>query len=537
MASKKFKTYCRIIDYLEAVDPELAELARGTCADMSFGTKGKPGVTFLMPQDKDYRKKLADLAYSTKVEDANKACDMFNALIIRDVFKTPADWIAKKDDIPNSLLPSQHVEVDSASGSTIVFKSGAKATFDTGFQDSSRRSNLAVWKLTGELPVTTDKPAKHKYAKLQRGVKGGYAIPHDSAMMQNERFKIGLAVENAYALHRLSRDSGANMTNEDIYLKYTLSLVHHIMHVKHDNELMYNKVLPLLSFDKSDFYILVEPHKNPQNNTPYLIDNYIINEWWMTKTLNFSIHDMVNTIEKALTSGKTALVYTDRAQLFDKIMDLRQRITQIIDSGRRACVEDIARDYATLEHSNTIEGAGPVYPDALASYYAGEPGLKMVHDELRYFTYSEFKKLESRPFDIGRFHNIVNTIGDYLHASTLEERCISLHLLNKQTMKYQIAPTEKFNEIKIFVNSTMFMYIPMTKSEADNLKQKNSISRPDPNNITIFNVQKAIFAQHERLLNHASGAIAVNLAALLNNLDVSTLDPALQDALRKKLNM
>src|SRR5277367_4332191 len=106
--SNKFKTYCRIIDYLTVADPDLAELIRGTCTEMSLTSlKGKPGITFLAPQDKKYREEIAKLAYSEDVNDAMKAADMINALIIKDKLKTPQQWQAHRDDLPNSIHPSQ----------------------------------------------------------------------------------------------------------------------------------------------------------------------------------------------------------------------------------------------------------------------------------------------------------------------------------------------------------------------------------------------------------------------------------------------
>jgi len=539
MATRKFKTYCRIIDYVDSVDPELSELIRGTCADLALGsTKGKPGITFLMPQDKTFRKKLSDLAYSEKVEDANKASDMLNALIFRDLFKSPSDWMSKKDDIPNSLFPSQHVEIDSATGTEIVFKSGARATLDTNFKDASRRSNLAVWKLvSGEIPVTTDQPAKLKYARANRkgGKTGGYEVA--SAASQGERFKMALAVENAYVLHELQRRSGQslNASRKDIYLEYTLSLVNYILNVRKDTATLYEKILPLISFDKIDFYLLVEPHKF---GGEYLLDDTLIREWWLQRNATRCDYKSVCAdIERLLTSGSGSLVYSGRAQLLDKIAEVRDGISQKIISRPRGSVDVIESSYAELEKNNTIGGLGPVYPSGLAAMYAAEPGLKMLQDELRYITYGAFKQLECDPaFDTGRFNEIVNMIGECLYTATPDERARQQKLLNKNSIKYQISPNEKIDEIRVFLYSTMFMYVPMTEAEATNLKQKHSIKRPDPKNIVVFNIAKDLYIQHVRLLQSDPSGSAGILDAL-KSLNMDTLDPALRDELKRKLGM
>lgn len=539
MATRKFKTYCRIIDYVDAVDTELAELIRGTCADLSLGsTKGKPGITFLMPQDKTFRKKLADLAYSDKVDDANKASDMINALIFRDIFKSPSDWMAKKDDIPNSLFPSQHVELDSVTGKEIVFKSGARAVLDDTFKDSSRKSNLAVWKLmSGEIPVTSDKPSKLKYAKMNRGGKtGGYDVT--AQMSQSERHKIALAVENAYVFNQLQYENSKTGSYEpaakDVYNEYTLSLINYIINVRKDDATMHEKVLPLISLDKIDFYLLVEPHKF---GGTYLLDDGLIHEWWVQRDQHrWDPASVVKQIEQLLNSGTGALVYTDRKKITDKLANIRGAINQVALGKSRNCVDEIAKYYDQLEQNNTIDGVGPVFPAALASYYSSEPGLKMMQDELRYLAYGAFKNIEREPvFDQGRFHELVNMIGECLFSATAADRANQHKLLNKNSIRYLISPTEKIEEIRTFVYSTMFMYVPLTENEAKDLKQKNRITRPDPQNIVVWNISADLYNRHARL---AVGSMSdLNVIEMLKNLNFDTLDKALKQELMRKLTL
>lgn len=532
MASKQFKTYCRIIDYVDAVDPELSKIIRGLCVDMSLGSlKGKPGITFLMPQDKAFRAKLEKLAYSDKIEDSNKANDMLNALIFRDVFKSPSDWMAKKDDIPNSLLPSQHVEIESTTANGVIFKSGAKAVIDTDFKDASRRGNLAVWKLeSGEIPVTTDKPSSFKYAKSGKAKTGGYN-PGNLAS-QSERFNIAIAVENAYALCQLQQDTGASgHKRRDVYLEHTMSLVNYILHVRNDKALLLDKVLPLVSLDKIDFYLLVEPHRASGN---YILDDMLIHEWWVNRHNHpCSIAKVVQELEELLDAGDQALIYSNRAQVFEKIAEVRDKLSKYVDARPRGIVDEISKAYDELNNNNTINGLGPIYPQGLAAYYASEPGLKMLHDELRYLTYGAFKQFESHRFDIGAFNELVNMIGECLYAGTADERARSQKLLNKTSIKYLISPTEKVQEIKIFLYSTMFMYVPMTSADANNLKQKNSVSRPDPNNIVIFNIAKDLYTQHKRIIDDTD-ASNLDIVAALRTLNVDSLDPVLRDELKKK---
>ncbi len=501
---------------------------------MALGSlKGKPGITFLMPQDKAFLTKLEKLAYSDKTEEATKAGDMINALIIRDVFKTPADWKAK--EVINSLMPSQLVEVESTSTTEVVFKSGAKAVIDKGFNDASRKKNLAVWKLiSGEIPVTTDKPAPHRSMK-PKGKLGSYDPV--SVIEQNERYKIALAVENSYALSRLQYESStARAPYRDVYLETTLSLINYIYVKRNDLALLYERVLPIISLDKMDFYFLVEPHKFSGS---YLLDDALIHEWWVNKhMIPCNARAILDDIEHLLTNNtsSSALVYSDRASILAKIDSVRLAICARIESKPRECVADIESYYKELENNNQINGLGPIYPPTLAQYYKESPGLKLVQDELRFLAFGAFCRLETEGFDIGNFHELVNMIGECLYvpdAKASERRHV---LLDKNTIKYLISPGETISEIKIFVNSTMLLYIPLTRAEANTLKVKNSVKRPDPNHIAVFNIAKNLYLQHDRLIG-TNSATTPDIIAALKSLDVATLDPAVRAEILKKFNV
>ncbi len=534
MAAKQFKTYCRIIDYVEQVNPDLAAIIRGLCADMVMGsTKGKPGVTFLMPQDKAFIAKLEKLAYSEKPDEATRAGDMLNALIIRDVFKSPSEW-KSREEVANSLMPPQLVEVDSTSATEVTFKSGAKAILDKAFVDASRKQNLSVWKLvSGEIPATTDKPAKNTRMARPKGKVGGY--DPGNLQSQNMRFKIALAVENAYVLNRLQREAGEPNITQDVYFTNVLSLINYVLNIHRDTSLLYDKILPLLSLDKIDFYLLIEPHKP---SGPYLLDDSIIADWWAQRYLpacKFSGKEVLATVERLFTEAKTthnALIYTDSSKLLQAIDGARKRIGQMVDAKPRNCIDTIEQYYITLEQNNTIDGVGPVFPEALANYYKVEQGLKLIHDELRFLTYGAFKRLESERFDTGAFHELTNMIGECLHAGSKGERDQVHKLLSKTSIKYLIAPSDNIREVKIFCYSTALLYIPLL-ANAQSIAVKNSTSRPDPTRLVVFNIAKDTYVQHQRLLAHDHGSTG-DLLAALRSLDVATLDPELRAELARK---
>lgn len=532
MANKQFKTHCRIIDYIESTDADLAQVIRGVCADGSLGsTKGRPGTTFLMPQDKAFIKKISDLAFSSDVDDADKANDMINALIIRDVFKTPGEWMAHKDDIPNALYPSQHVEVESATATEIIFKSGARATLDKNFKDASRRKNLAVWKLTGEIPVTKDKNATNKYTRQAKGKTGGYAA--STVESQNLRFQICKQVEQEFAAAAMQK-KGAwinyGRAAVGVYHVYTQSLINWMLNNGH-GELVRDRVIPIISLDVVDFYFLVEPHKTGTN---MLLSDAIIKGWWDNKNSAEKQKYVFNHVGmlQNKTSANGALVYANRAKIVAEINLARKKVTGIIESKPRAGPEMIEKIYKELEANNSIGAASPIYPADLAAFYNQEAGLKLVQDELRYLSFAIFQKLDSN-FDLGLFHEVTNMIGECLHAGNPDDRSRCLRLLNTKTIKYLIAPTEKIQEIHMFVECGMFLYIPLTIAEIE----ASGVKRPTVGNIVVPDMRDWLYKMYTNDINDGAftGASEHSFIESLKALDVDDLSPEDLAALKQKL--
>ena len=535
MAKSNFKTWCRPIDYIEAQYPRVAELLHGTCADASLSARGKPGVTIIIPNDA-VLDKIEKKAFSMKTEDANEACDMLNAYIFRNVFKTPAEWAAKKDELPNSLFPSQHVELESASGKEIVFKSGAKAVVDDGFRDASHKRNVAVWKLTaGEIPVTKDKNATTKYAaRVPRKNKDG-AYDVSPQIAENLRYRIGLIVENEYYFHLMQGAINAGR-HRNAYLEYSCSLLNFIANVYvGGKEILYEFVLPIISFQHIDFYLLVEPHNFTGS---HILSDELIDEWWRNREANpcnvqAVMKQMCEMLENA-PAEHDALIYKDRMAILTAIDKQRDALAPLIDSKARQCVEEISRIYDDLSEKNSINGTTNVLPSGLSALYKSEKGLKLMQDELRYVTYIQFMTLEERP-DTGQFREIIGMIGDYMNTFSADERARAAKLLNRNVLRSLITPTERVNEIKIFVNSTRFLFIPLTKANLDAYPRKTVMRKPESSN-AIFNIDKALLISHKRLfqdLAEDSSASTQAIIAALRKMEPGKIPRDLQDAINK----
>jgi hypothetical protein len=346
-----FKTYCRIIDYLDATDSDLAQLVRGTCVDLTLGsTKGKAGITLLVP-DKEYRAKIAKLAYSSDPAEATQACDMLNALILRDVFKSGADFMAKRANIPNSLYPSQHVGVKDVKGNTVTFESGAVAVLDAKFADSSKKKNLAVWHMKGEIPVTSDRPAKIERGPAGRGTRGGkgkhggYDQGVASDLSKNLRWKIAVAVENEYALSLMQAQIGGQK-HADPFVRCAMSLVEYL---SEKNLELLKQALPLLSLSKADFYFLVEPHRDGD----YLIDHSFIEDWWSHRA-SHSTGAGCKILDELLSAQKNSSqlpeIDSERKKLLSQQGNPRDYVERVEAAYRKKCGSDDAGSLKLLLH-------------------------------------------------------------------------------------------------------------------------------------------------------------------------------------------
>ncbi len=530
--AEQFKVHCRIIDYLDTVNPKLAAIIRGVCAEGSLGSlKGKPGITFLMPTDKDFLKKLHDLAYSDNVDDVDMANELINNLIVRNIYKNAGDWLAHRDDIANSLFPSQSLELDTVTGETVVFKSGAKATPDKSFKDGSPRKNLAVWKLTGEIPVTTDRISPAKYIKLMRKKTGGY-YP-SSAESQTLRFRIMQQVESEYLAackgHAASWwGSGAGPSS--VYNRYVASLADW-MNLNGYSDLVRNLIVPQLSFDIIDFYAIVEPHRASGN---YLLSDDIIRGWFGAKHAGVISKEQIQQLLASKDSA--AKVFADRKCIIACSKRLQAEFDACVNSNKmRQCAEQVGKYYDILDAENRIGDAAGVFPQQLADFYRENPGLKQTTDELRYVSIAMTHKVE-QSCDCGMFNELSNLIGECLHASNKTERMANLKLLNGPALRFHVAPRDRVRDIEAFVKSAMFMYIPLTEAE---IREESAKKRPSVDGIALPDVRGNIYAKYtfdQDASAGFTGGCELTVASI-ERMNLDELSDDVKEALRAKMGL
>lgn len=521
----KVQFSCSIPNYLEKAYPEVYEIITATCSNLS-NLKNKNGITFLLPVDKTVLKKIKGLLESDDANEFTRACNMINAMTIYDVMNDASDWMDKKDDIPNALR--QHVEIDGVSGQTVKFKGGATAVHDPNFKprvdDPERGPRLQVWLLTGEIPITTDKPAMFKH-RLKRGEKpkpktGGYSP--SVSMLTSLRWNIAIAVENVYMFENENARRG---TGSNAFLDYTLSFVRHVIRTacgsggevlnKSRHEMLFNFILPNISYQLTDMYVILEPHLA---SSSYMIPDDVIAEWWGDKrSFDFDTAGTIRKIDHLLSNPpaeyRKCAMYSQQASIIEACSDEVGSLADTINA--RTAVTTVSNFYRRVIDSNSISGIGSLFPPALVRYYQANPHMKLVTDEMRYIVYLTMERMNNTTgFNRVDFANVINVIGDYMHRPSEA----GLKLFNAAVLASSVDPSSRISEMRIFMNSTNFMYIPLPSKVIENFPIKSVITKPDPFNIEHFNTVKATALQHQRLLDGATANINEHVIALLERL-------------------
>ena len=545
MDKHSFKTFCRIPDYLEAAHPELTGLLRGTCSIMNLNTKRKQGLTMIVPS-KEHMGKIADLAYSSEVKDANLACDMLNAHIIKDFFRSGSDWKNSSKHKINSLYPPQLVEVKDTKGDEVVFANGAVAVLDKKFVDSSRRQNLSVWIMKSGSIGIDGKPAKEPEIRKKQAVKGSREAPYEE--LSPLRVQIANAVENLYIVDQVNKRMGVNdvttisggcyprkdpaSNRKDAFLEHSLSLLK-FLRDKHQD--VFIKVLPLVSFQKIDFFNLLEPYVPSAD----LISEDIIREWWgSAEYKQYKLQPMIDSIiedDLSKKHGDSVVLSGDHERLLLAINEIRKIMYAALGKNPREAHKAIFAVYGELVAKNRVISVENVFPGEYLSHVSGKDGLKLLaQDEMRYVTKIMFDKLEGgslHGFDHGYFEQIICYIAQIQGCLDEKDIMSALQLVNCNKLQYSLDPTPCAIEIKGFVGSTFFLYTPLSAKEILNFPIKNVVTRPNYTKNVVWKLNAEPCSQ-QHLANSADDND--NVIAMLKGLKVG--DSNLVEELKKAIS-
>lgn len=532
----KSKSYPSILEYLENEDPVLADVFRDCCMENMLSSTRRSGVTLLRPVDDSFRKKLVEGSLGDPTEK-KMAAKHIAALIIPINLRNAEDFNLNRSMLQNGIR--QMVEVTSVKGGVITFANGSTASKDNRFKDASKDSNLNIYDITGNgLPL--DAPAAERSARPTRGggnssKRGGYEI-EQSRINKDLRFKIAVQIENIYSRDKMSGK------RSNAFVECAYSLVYFVLSRCGDetrNNIFLGRMLPYVAYQEIDFYFFIEPHATQQEDD-YLVPTSIIAEWWREHNEGgiegFSMKNIRQTIDGIISNQRSdsAAIYGGdkvRKHLLDEIQNMREVVTE---SGVRYAVDSVIDQYKKMSTTNSIGNIKHVFPSNIASKYRSNPIRKLMEDELRYVTYKIFRRYDSGGFVRDNYENILGMIGNYMHSAPSEA---NLRILNPNKIELSVDARSNVSEACSFVQSTNYMFIPLTQTEAAYVNEEmyGKTTRPDIESENIWNTTLDLHERMGTLVDSRPTSNANEKAKqMLENLyknDASNLDPKMKGIL------
>jgi hypothetical protein len=456
-ASEKSSKYCKIMFWLKEKDKDLADAFEKMCMDDSLiPRRSDYGITFIYPDDKDYRKKIIRMANG---EDEEMAIKIMGSLILVQPIHAGRDFERFKESMVSTIgLKIDYVSSDDTS-----------AKFEGGIELEKveftplHHNNFDVWKIVkGEMPIDgeiVERPRRKIQPRNVPLVEGGDDDPpvvsHYHYTMA--RAQIATAVEANFL--NLYMNGKHELYNP--YIAKVISLLH-FLSSKHREVFM--TVVPIIDLDPFvTFYLLLEPYKTVGE---YLIPNEVLfnpsDPWTQIDTHENAVHDYMaffNTIdhlveEKHFSDGIVPGMFSHPEEVLRDIEEVRNSITGDSDrlNGVRM-LKDIKIAYEILEKRNQINGKGPVLPQRTIRLLS--PYKKLWQDEFRFIISNAFTSLLSlaRPdaielsdiYVVIRFQKRGNNYEDELFLSKREQ------YIQSKDRQYLVVK---------FVNSSYFFYFP-----------------------------------------------------------------------------
>jgi hypothetical protein len=434
--------YCRIFQWIEAHDSDLAEAISQLCLEGALSAGRTAGVTFLYPKDKAYRQEIADKAWT---DEADEAVKLIESLIIPDALLSAADFNRR----PIGSRLGVKYAVESADSKKVVIAGDVELVQADDFQTLERRAGeLAVWVVTkGRLPLTGESysaPRSERRGKTAPATTGGSG--------SSARLMLAARVESEYN-DCMARD-GCRAFNP--YLAKVVGLLNYLQ-ARHPELLAL--VQPLLDYEPLiTFYILLEPYKT--GGDPLLPDAVLFGDGadagdaWNGAC---AFTSAVAEYEAFFKGGPDASgsLFRNRAGVTAQIDSVRQQISAV-GSNLRQIPMMVQNVYAVFAEKNSIGGMGPIVPEATQRALGGVKKLWM--DEMRFIVHEALQNMRSQPYASANFLGIVQ---DFRARWPGNDYAAEILLSNAADVKTDVSPKVHLLMLLKFVNSTDFLYLPM----------------------------------------------------------------------------
>lgn len=304
MPSSKLTKYCRIFQWIEKNDPDLAECIKDLCLEGALTPyRGINGITFLMPgKSSNLRSKILKYTYSSKPnEDADTAVKLIESLIITDNLPDIEKFeFYSKHSTPmgNKLRIRQTIDkVTKNSTGGIVSLNKGTCTIKpvTDFNILSKRNpdqetnryNISIWNIIEGEPATEgekfniQRPVSSSSSGKGKGKgKGKRSSSNDPCVtgggqLTRKTLNISLIKDFMVNIHN------KNISSNNVYLKYTYYLLNMI---KKSNIDVFKKIQNYIDYDPIiTFYILFLPYReksifiSDEILDPYMTDEVLTN--------------------------------------------------------------------------------------------------------------------------------------------------------------------------------------------------------------------------------------------------------------------
>ena len=460
-----------IIHYLTQSHPEFYELLEVLCQGELINQLRLSG-TLLLPDNK-LLEELTNMANDHDSED--QASRLLNALVSQLVLTTTGDFNTHRDNIPNLL--EQRILVKYVRGDRVELTCGAILTPLNDFTLYKQSiGKFMVWNLSESL-IPTDGPEAVKFDPETLGKSTKPVVNHQSRSM---RTNIARKVETSYMQERINfnnspsyDDAGNRMRSRDPYLETVMSLVHYIIKQGCYENILYEKVLPMISYDKSDFYLLVEPYKESNN---YLLPDKLIYDWYNSRMKVPNVGNIMNQIDTLYTKKQKytdCLLYCNLEGAMKQVENGRQQFRKK-KVGPNNIVSALEGLYGAYFKANIL-------PTKLIEYY-GEPKYKLYEDEFRYQIFQWFDRFEyNHEFDRNLFNRIMGVIRDYTQSDRIKPYML-------RPFERDLSSLEKTNDISIFMCSSHLFYLPITNNILNNYPHSHSLQKPRTVSNKIYNI-------------------------------------------------
>jgi len=508
MATRKSRSYTRIIDYIEDIYPGLYEVLHSlNVENLLMSNSSRPGVTFLLPTDLAFVQQLREWTDSGEEQYMEQAVMHIRACIVYESLSSVSTWKHLEEAV-NSLRQNLDVDQRSASTTEIRFKctgkdgaaakDGVSAVVDGDFRDVCRKENLHIWLLRGKIPVDL-KDAKSKPAKRTKGsgvVQKPVAPPRESI-----RFALSAEIEATYAYRRLHEPGSCEY--RDFVVGFLAFLLQH-RERKMANETLYERVLPVLSRQwPSDFYLVFETMIERDD---YLIQEAILEEYagWRRRRPKVDFAATLAAIDKMYSaySGKTEYpaIYSNRIALLNAVDDIRR---DLLDRSYVDMVVKCADVYTKAIDDNTLGDVKNILPGAILELYRKSPGRKLWEDEIRQYLLLEFNSLSQATTGdfISQYSELKENIAEYFGVSATSSETRRLKLFNVDVARYRSSEVN-FLLCSEIVLSSNFFHFGLSKSNLTSEEfphEEFTTARPSPSKPEYWNIEALTAKRNDRV--------------------------------------